>query len=106
MRMFHLDAMWKNRLPDVRKELRDRYLRAHVESFFAFVEDSFARVQHQRGMLRSALGYCVNQKSALMRFLDDGALEIPTIDRNAHCAELRPGAIMSSPGLCGAVAER
>jgi transposase len=76
MRMFHLDAMWKNRLPDVRKELRDRYLRAHVESFFAFVEEAFARVQHQRGMLRSALGYCVRQKTALMRFLDDGALEM------------------------------
>lgn len=27
MCMFHLDAMWKSRLPDVRKDLRDRYLR-------------------------------------------------------------------------------
>jgi transposase len=74
MRMFHLDAMWKNRLPDVRKDLRDRYLRAHVESFFAFAEEAFAKVQHQRGMLRSALGYCIRQKAALMRFFDDGAL--------------------------------
>src|ERR1041385_9257824 len=57
MRMFHLDAMWKNRLPDVRKELRERYLRTHVESFFAFVEEAFAEVHHRRGMLRSALGY-------------------------------------------------
>jgi hypothetical protein len=76
MRMFHLDAMWKNRLPEVRKDLRDRYLRTHVESFFEFVEQSFAEVQLRRGMLRSALGHCVNQKSALMRFLDDGALEM------------------------------
>lgn len=76
MRMFHLDAMWEHRLPDVRKDLRDRYLRTHVESFFAFVEEAFARVQHQRGMLRSALGYCVRQRAALMRFLDDGALEM------------------------------
>lgn len=76
MRMFHLDAMWKNRLPDVRKDLRDRYLRAHVESFFAFVEQAFVDAQHRRGMLRSALGYCRNQKGALMRFLDDGALEM------------------------------
>lgn len=76
MRMFHLDAMWKNRLPDVRKDLRDRYLQTHVESFFAFAEAAFAEVQHRRGMLRSALGYCLNQKSALMRFLDDGALEM------------------------------
>jgi hypothetical protein len=76
MRMFHLDAMWKSRLPDVRKDLRDRYLRTHVESFFAFVEEAFAEAQHRRGMLRSALGYCRNQKSALMRFLDDGVLEM------------------------------
>ena len=76
MRMFHLDAMWKNRLADVRKDLRDRYLRAHVTSFFAFVEEAFDDAQHRRGMLRSALGYCRNQKDALARFLDDGALEM------------------------------
>jgi hypothetical protein len=76
MRMFHLDAMWKTKLPDVRKDYRERYLRAHVESFFAFVEEAFADAQHRRGMLRSALGYCRNQKGALMRFLDDGALEM------------------------------
>ena len=76
MRMFRLDAMWKNKLPDVRKDFRERYLRAHVESFFAFVEKAFVDAQHRRGMLRSALGYCRNQKRALMRFLDDGALEM------------------------------
>jgi transposase len=76
MRMFHLDAMWKTKLPDVRKSLRDRYLRPHVEAFFAFVESAYADVQSQRGILRSALGYCVRQKAALMRFLDDGALEM------------------------------
>ena len=76
MRMFHLDAMWKNRLPDVRRDLRDRYLREHVTSFFAFVEEAFVDAQHRRGMLRSALGYCRNQKNALMRFLEDGALEM------------------------------
>lgn len=76
MRMFRLDAMWKNKLPDVRKDFRERYLRPHVESFFAFVEQAFVDAQHRRGMLRSALGYCRNQKTALMRFLDDGALEM------------------------------
>ena len=76
MRMFHLDNAWKHRLPDVRKTLRDRHLRVHVVSFFEFAEKAFEQVQHQRGMLRSALGYCVRQKTALMRFLDDGALEM------------------------------
>jgi hypothetical protein len=76
MRMFHLDNTWKNRLPDVRKKLRDRYLRVHVVSFFEFAETAYEQVKHQRGMLRSALGYCTRQKVALMRFLDDGALEM------------------------------
>jgi hypothetical protein len=76
MRMFHLDNTWKNRLPDVRKTLRDRHLRVHVVSFFEFVENAYEQFKHQRGMLRSALGYCIRQKDALMRFLDDGALEM------------------------------
>jgi transposase len=76
MRMFHLDKTWKNRLADVRKTLRDRHLRVHVVSFFEFVEYAYEQVKHQRGMLRSALGYCIHQKDALMRFLEDGALEM------------------------------
>ncbi|MFN0253533.1 MAG: IS66 family transposase [Kofleriaceae bacterium] len=76
MRMFQLERLWSDRSPDERKALRDRHLRVHVVSFFAFVEEQFERVKHQRGLLRSALGYCVRQKDALMRFLDDGRLEM------------------------------
>lgn len=76
MRMFQLERVWIDRSPDARKALRDRHLRVHVVSFFVFVEQQFERVKHQRGLLRSALGYCVRQKDALMRFLDDGRLEM------------------------------
>jgi hypothetical protein len=76
MRMFQLERAWKDRLPDVRKTLRDRHLRHHVDAFFEFVEGAYQHVKHQRGMLRSALGYCVRQRDALMRFLDDGRLEM------------------------------
>jgi hypothetical protein len=76
MRMFQLDRLWIDRTPDERKALRDRHLRVHVVSFFVFVEEQFERVKRQRGLLRSALGYCVRQKDALMRFLDDGRLEM------------------------------
>jgi transposase len=76
MRMFQLERLWVDRTPDERKTLRDRHLRVHVLSFFEFVAEQFERVKHQRGMLRSALGYCVRQKDALMRFLDDGRLEM------------------------------
>lgn len=76
MRMFQLERIWIDRSPHERKALRDRHLRVHVISFFEFVEAQFECVKHQRGLLRSALGYCVRQKDALMRFLDDGRLEM------------------------------
>jgi hypothetical protein len=76
MRMFQLERNWKERSPEERKVLRDRHLRPHVVAFFEFVEPEYERVKHQRGMLCSALGYCVRQREALMRFLDDGRLEM------------------------------
>jgi transposase IS66 family protein/transposase IS66-like protein len=76
MRMFQLDRRWKALSPDERKALRERHLRPHVVAFFAFAEEAYERMKHQRGLLRSALGYCVRQKDALMRFLDDGRLEM------------------------------
>jgi len=66
----------EDQAPDVRKTLRDRHLRAHLDAFFAFVEPAYEDVKHQRGMLRSALGYAVRQKAALLRFFDDGRLEM------------------------------
>lgn len=76
MRMFQLDRRWKACSPDERKALRGRDLRPHVVAFFEFAEAEYERVKHQRGLLRSALGYCVRQKDALMRFFDDGRLEM------------------------------
>ncbi|MFN0245996.1 MAG: IS66 family transposase [Kofleriaceae bacterium] len=76
MLMFKLERVWNDREPDERKALRHRYLRPLVVSFFEFVEIEYERVKHQRGLLRSALGYCVRQKEALMRFLVDGRLEM------------------------------
>jgi transposase len=76
MRMFQLERRWKDRSPDERKALRDRHLRPHVVAFFVFAEEAYERVKHQRGLLRTALGYCVRQKDALMRFLEDGRLDM------------------------------
>jgi transposase len=66
--------------------LRNQHARPHLEAFFAWAEVEFARVKDQRGLLRSALGYCVRHKDALMRYLDDGRLE-PT--NNGSERELR-----------------
>lgn len=85
-RIFALERKWKHCPPVEKKALRQTHARPHLESFFAWAEVEFARVKDHRGLLRSALGYCVRQKDALMRYLDDGRLE-PT--NNSSERELR-----------------
>ena len=73
-RIFELDASWRGRSPAEIKRLRDAHLRPHMQAFFAWAELEFEKVKEQRGSIRSALGYAVRQKDALLRVLDDGRL--------------------------------
>jgi hypothetical protein len=73
-RIFELDASWKDEPPSQIKALRERFLRAHVEDFFAWVEEQWATFGEQRGFTRTALGYARNQRGPLTRFFDDGRL--------------------------------
>lgn len=73
-RIFELDASFQTRAPAEIKRLRQVHLRPHVEDFFAWAQVQYEKVKDQRGMLRSAFGYSVRQKQALLRFLDDGRL--------------------------------
>jgi hypothetical protein len=85
-RLFQLERKWKNLPPIEKQALRQAHARPHLEAFFAWAEVELAKVQDQRGLLRTALGYCVRQKAALMRYLDDGRLQ-PT--NNASERQLR-----------------
>ena len=85
-RIFELDASWRGKSPAEIKRLRNAHLRPHMEAFFAWAEIEYERVRDQRGSLRSALGYAVRQKDALMRVLDDGRL---VLDNNRSERELR-----------------
>jgi len=71
-RLFELDASWRTEPPSEIKRLRDLYLRPHVESFFAWIEEQRPLYKDQRGYTRTALEYTHNQREALMRFLEDG----------------------------------
>jgi hypothetical protein len=66
--------MWRGRPPAEIKRLRDAHLRPHMQALFAWAELEFDKVRDQRSSLRSALGYAVRQKDALLRVLDDGRL--------------------------------
>lgn len=74
-RLFALERKWKDRTPAERKALREQHARPHLDAFFQWAEVEYERVKDQRGLLRSALGYSVRQKAALLRYLDDGRLE-------------------------------
>lgn len=89
-RVFDLDASWRDKPPDQIKRLRDTHLRPHLEAFFAWATLEYDKVRDQRGMLRSALGYAVRQKDALLRVLDDGRLEL---DNNRSERALRSIAV-------------
>lgn len=89
-RIFENEEKWAREPPARRKELRDRFTRPHIESFFAWAEAAYEKVQGQRGLLRSAFGYATRQKDALMRFLDDGRLGL---DNNRSERALRRVAV-------------
>jgi len=98
-RFFDLEQKWRGRPPDRRKRLRDEHLRPQVEAFFDWAAAEYQKVRDQRGLLRSALGYVVRQKAALLRFLEDGRLEL---DNNRSERELRRVAVGRKAWLfCG-----
>ena len=85
-RFFQLEAEWRGRAPATILELRQQQLRPHMESFFTWAAQEYAKVQDERGLLRTALGYALRQQAALMRPLDDGRL---VLDNNRSERALR-----------------
>ncbi len=85
-RIFELDASWKDRPPSEIARMRNTFMRPHLEGFFSWAEAEYQKVRDERGLLRSALGYAVRQKDALMRVLDDGRL---ILENNRSERELR-----------------
>jgi hypothetical protein len=90
-RIFALDRTWKGKPPEHIKAMRELHLRPHVDAYFAFVEAEYEKVKHQRGMLRSALGYSVRQRGALTRFFDDGRLKLTNNDSERELRRVATG---------------
>jgi transposase len=98
-RIFEVDAGFRDKPPAQIAQLRALHLRPHVESFFAWAYEQHELVKEQRGPLRSALGYAVRQKGALMRVLDDGRL---VLENNRSERQLRRVAVGRKAWLfCG-----
>jgi len=84
--IFALEDAWRADTHDVILRMRRQHLRPHLEAFFPWAEGEYERVRDQRGLVRSALGYAIRQKDALMRVLDDGRL---ILENNRSERELR-----------------
>ena len=89
-RFFERDAGWKGKPPAAIRDLRNKHLRLELESFFEWAQVEYAKVKDQRGSLRSAFGYAVRHRVALMRVLEDGRLKL---DNNRSERALRTVAV-------------
>ena len=89
-RLYDREATWRDKPPDEIARLRNHWSRPELEAFFAWAVVEHEAVRGQRGWLRTAFGYVLRQKEALMRFLDDGRLNI---DNTASERELRQIAV-------------
>lgn len=91
-KIFEVDATLRAKGPGGRPppsklgKLRREHLKPLVEEFLDFAEREYEKVKHQRGSLRSALGYSVRQADALRAFLRDGRLRL---DNNPSESQLR-----------------
>jgi hypothetical protein len=73
--IFELDRPLQELPPAKRKLRRDQLLRPLVDDFFTWA-DAEAKKLPGRSRLASALGYALNQRVALRRFLEDGRLRL------------------------------
>jgi transposase len=85
-KIFELDEQFRKNPPSKIKELRQKHLSPMVHEFFDFAATSYEACKAQRGSLRTAFGYCVRQRVALTRFLEDGRLRL---DNNLSESALR-----------------
>jgi transposase len=88
--VFELERTWSGVPPARRKILRLQHTKPRLDDFFAWAEVEYRKVEGERGLVRSAFGYVVRQKAALMRFLEDGRLRV---DNNASERALRQIAV-------------
>lgn len=88
--IFELEQKWSGVPPATRRELRLAHSKPRLDDFFAWAAAEYARVEGERGLVRSAFGYVVRQRAALLRFIDDGRLRI---DNNASERALRQIAV-------------
>lgn len=85
-KLFLIECGLRKCSPEERKEQRDRLSRPVVESFRIWL-DSLADAVLPKSALGTAVNYCRNQWPKLLRFLEDGRLEL---DNNRSERSIKP----------------
>jgi len=75
-RLFQHEEECRKLAPAQRKVMRASVSKPELESFFTWVEIEWRKVERERGLLRTALGYARNQREALTTYLEDGRLQM------------------------------
>lgn len=89
-RIYDQDATWRDKPPATIKAMRTQHIGPELVDFFAWAAAEYEKVKDQKGSLRSALGYALRQRDALLRPLDDGRLPL---DNNRSERALRKVAV-------------
>jgi len=87
--LYGIESEIRGRLPDQRREVRQARSRPLLESLHDWLRNSLAKLP-KKSAVTSAINYALGRWSALLRFCDDGRLEI---DNNAAERALRAVAL-------------
>jgi hypothetical protein len=94
--LYVLEKEIRGRQPDERREIRNARSRPLMESLKRWLEETLGKLSRKSDTAR-AVRYALGRWEALMRFCDDGRIEI---DNNAANAASSIGSIMPRTGLC------
>ena len=94
--LYKIEAGIRGSPPERRREVRQECSRPIVEALHAWLTEQLSTLS-RKSVTAEAIGYAMNQWQALVRYLDDGRIEI---DNNAAHAASGMSGIMPCPGLC------
>lgn len=88
-KIYYIERQINGMPPDKRKEIRQEKSKILMDNLFAYLKKSY-KLLSKKSVAALAIKYALNNEKALMRFLDDGKIEI---DNNAAERAMRPIAV-------------
>ena len=74
-KIYGIEAKIKGLPPDKRKEIRQQESKELMQKLFFFIKKAYGQLS-KKSTTAKAIKYALNNENALMRFLDDGKIEV------------------------------